>query len=429
MKNRVSGISELPDSEKIDPDYADPKTITALKEIRLTAVLSSLRRSPFWQTRYGLAQQPDRTSLEELRQVPLTYKSDLRQQTHLDHIIVPQNEVIFYFSSSGTTGDPTVYTWSNGDDEVLNIAVQRAMQRVNMTKDDTVLMIAPMGLPIMWYCMMKQAQQTGAALLPVGLTSPDRIVSLLERFPVTIMISVPGTFLALQEYCLLNNLTISRKLKHLQCGGSYLTTAVRTRLESYFTCPVYDFYGLSELFGPIAGECEQQDGMHLLHDYLILELMNVDGEQTLTEPQSGVAVFTPLWHKSTPFLRYWSDDFLALDTAPCSCGRTSPRIKFLGRVADMTILNGKRIFGGDIENLLLKHEAVGSEFCCEILESATKVRARVSIEEFPQREAPVTTIAEELEDLLGMECHINVVPVGLLPRSNKKPCRIVKTRA
>jgi len=73
----------------------------------LNQILEHCRTAPFYKYRI-----PDRplNSLEEFKEIPLTTKEELRENSPFGLICVPQKELYQYHESFGTSGIP-VSTW------------------------------------------------------------------------------------------------------------------------------------------------------------------------------------------------------------------------------------------------------------------------------------------------------------------------------
>jgi phenylacetate-CoA ligase len=71
-------------------------------------------------------------------------------------------------------------------------------------------------------------------------------------------------------------------------------------------------------------------------------------------PPGGVGelVVTNLWAEAFPYLRYRMGDIVTYENDPCPCGRTSMRMKVLGRLPWSVRVGGVRIFHGEVENVL-----------------------------------------------------------------------------
>ena len=59
---------------------------------------------------------------------------------------------------------------------------------------------------------------------------------------------------------------------------------------------------------------------------------------------TGELVLTHLQHRAAPLLRFRTRDHVRINTSPCGCGRTSPRVRCLGRTDDMLIVRGVNLF-------------------------------------------------------------------------------------
>ena len=55
-------------------------------------------------------------------------------------------------------------------------------------------------------------------------------------------------------------------------------------------------------------------------------------------------MWTHLQRQASPLLRYRSSDLAAVWTAPCACGRTSPRIRIGGRRDDMLRVQAVNVY-------------------------------------------------------------------------------------
>ncbi len=53
-------------------------------------------------------------------------------------------------------------------------------------------------------------------------------------------------------------------------GGSIPET--RTRIEDLWGASVYDYYGLSDIFGSCAGMCQEKDGLYWAEDHILVEV-------------------------------------------------------------------------------------------------------------------------------------------------------------
>ncbi|SFF70061.1 phenylacetate-CoA ligase [Duganella sp. CF458] len=109
----------------------------------------------------------------------------------------------------------------------------------------------------------------------------------------------------------------------------------REQIERVFGCPVANGYGGRDS-GFIAHQCPAGK-LHITSEDIVIEVLDPEGRQ-LPPGESGEIVVTHLQSGDFPFIRYRTGDVGALDTAPCSCGRTLPVLKEIhGRTTDFLI--------------------------------------------------------------------------------------------
>ena len=116
-----------------------------------------------------------------------------------------------------------------------------------------------------------------------------------------------------------------------------LTPPERTVIAEAFGAPVFDRYATREV-GTIAHECEAHDGLHLVMENNIVEIVGPDGEPRREPGEEGEILITSLRNLATPLVRYRLNDVARLGRDGCSCGRQSVRLNsVLGRTSDLIV--------------------------------------------------------------------------------------------
>jgi phenylacetate-CoA ligase len=111
-----------------------------------------------------------------------------------------------------------------------------------------------------------------------------------------------------------------------------LTIGLKKELESFYNCPVIDWYSANET-GPIGYTCSENRGFHILPHDIFVEILDVKGNP-LPEGKIGEITFTGGRNPFLPLLRYRTGDFAALERKACKCGDPMPRlIHFAGRAS------------------------------------------------------------------------------------------------
>jgi len=146
--------------------------------------------------------------------------------------------------------------------------------------------------------------------------------------------------------------------KAIQTSAEVLSPDARQLIESTFGCPVFDRYGCREM-GNIAHECEQHEGLHILAENNLVEL--VDDNGGAVQPGGiGRVVVTNFNNYAMPFIRYETGDLAEYSKQNCRCGRGLPLINSIqGRVSDViTSPSGKLLHGEFFSHLFYKIDGI-----------------------------------------------------------------------
>ena len=139
----------------------------------------------------------------------------------------------------------------------------------------------------------------------------------------------------------------------------------------------------------------------------MIEIVDPKTGEPIPNGKPGVAVYTTLWEKGFPLLRYWTNDLMIRKSEVCSCGSTLPRIFYLGRLDDCYFINNQYVFPEEIENILFRYGYIG-EYCVERHRDTFLVKT----EGIQTKASP--TLIKEAEQLFQSETRVEVVTPGSL---------------
>jgi phenylacetate-CoA ligase len=147
--------------------------------------------------------------------------------------------------------------------------------------------------------------------------------------------------------------------KSIVVGAEKLHPFQRELIEKVFGAPVFETYGSRE-FMLMGSECERHCGLHLTQEYLLVEVVDEDGQPTPAGEEGNVVV-TDLYNYGMPFVRYKNGDRAIAGFEQCGCGRGLPLLKQVtGRVVDFVQTpDGRRITGLFFPHLLKDFAGVG----------------------------------------------------------------------
>ncbi|MPM58109.1 Phenylacetate-coenzyme A ligase [bioreactor metagenome] len=116
----------------------------------------------------------------------------------------------------------------------------------------------------------------------------------------------------------------------LVCEAQHCPNELRNELAEKFQHPVYTLYGCPDIMClGIAGDCYQQEGLHIQEDHFYPEIINPVTSMVVADHQPGELVLTTLSREATPLIRYRTGATAILTHERCKCGRTSARITFI----------------------------------------------------------------------------------------------------
>ena len=157
-----------------------------------------------------------------------------------------------------------------------------------------------------------------------------------------------------------------------------------------------------------------------------------DKKNPLPDGEVGELVLTTLRKQGAPLIRYRTHDLTRIIPGDCACGLAHPRIDTLtGRTDDMFKVKGCNIFPAQVEEVISITDGASSEYQVMIENISGKDVLTVLFETALQNEAKERA-EQELAMIFKAKCGCTPdakgVPMGELPRSEKKTKRIFDSR-
>ena len=376
----------------------------------------------------------DVTSQEAFEELPFSSKDDLRNAYPLGIQAVPDEEVVRIHSSSGTTGKPVIipYTAKDVDDWATMFA--RCYETAGVTKKDRVHITPGYGLWTAGIGFQAGAEKLGAMVIPMGPGNTDKQLQMMMDLKSTVLTATSSYALLLAEEIDKRGLKDKIYLKKGVFGSERWSEKKRKYIKEKLGIELYDIYGLTEIYGPGIGiSCDAQNGMHYWDDYVYIEIIDPKTGKTLPDGEEGEIVITTLVKEGAPLIRFRTHDISRIIPGECPCGRKHPRLDIIkGRSDDMFKVHGVNMFPSQVEELLALVDGVPSEYTINIAhdEPANKDIMLVTVEAEGRVDFEQTGrhIRDLFKSRIGVTPKITVVPVGTLPRSEKKTQRVIDHR-
>lgn len=373
-------------------------------------------------------------SQEEFEKLPFSSKADLRNAYPLGIQAVPDEEVVRIHSSSGTTGKPVIipYTAKDVDDWATMFA--RCYEMAGITKKDRIQITPGYGLWTAGIGFQAGCEKLGAMAIPTGPGNTDKQIQMMIDLKSTVLTATSSYALLLAEEINRRGIRDRIHLKKGVFGSERWSDKMRAHIHKELGVELYDIYGLTEIYGPGIGiNCSYDTGMHYWDDYVYIEIIDPKTGETLPDGEEGEVVITTLVKEGAPLIRFRTHDMSRIIPGECPCGSKFPRLDVIkGRSDDMFKVHGVNMFPSQVEEILGLVDGVSSEYKIDIAhdEEINKdvILVTVEAEGRVNFERTAATIRELFKSRMSVTPKVTVVPVGTLPRTEKKAKRVFDHR-
>jgi phenylacetate-CoA ligase len=392
-----------------------------------------LERSPFYREKLG---RDAGGGLDEIAVLPLTDKHELRATVTPDnpvgaHLCASPPEIVRVYSTSGTTGTPSYIPLTRGDLDNWVAGSARSYAASGVVPGQRVITTYGAG-PFVAGAALAALESIGLCHVPLGAGNTDRLARAVELLRPEVVALTPSYAAYLVEWAAehgfdLPGSSVERLLVAGEPGGG--EPAFRARLEEGWGARVTEAMGIGDIGPSLWGECERQEGMHLgARGFVHPELVEPDSG-TPVEPRDGATgelVLTHLRHRAAPLLRFRTRDHVQIWTSPCACGRTTPRVRCIGRTDDMLIVRGVNVFPSAVRevvagfapsvsgHILVRPQAAGVKQEPPLPVSVELARGATAEERLAE------SIRDRLRSVLVVQTRVELVPWGTLQRSEYK---------
>ena len=401
-----------------------------------------VERVPFYRRRLGEAgirSGADIRTLDDIRHIPFTTKDDLREN-YLDGLLaVPKGEIARIHASSGTTGKPTMGFYTRRDLDTWAELSARMLAQGGVTPEDVLQVSVSYGLFTGAFGIHGGAEKLGCTIVPASAGNTHKQLLMLRDCGVTALIATPSYAAYLSDLIAhSDDSSETYSLRRVLFGAERTTDSMRRAVERNLNCFTADNYGLTEFFGPgVSGECEAQAGMHIAEDVFYPEIIEPETGVPLPDGEEGELVLTSLYREALPLLRYRTRDLTSITHEPCSCGRTSCRMRApKARTDDMFVFKGVNIFPSEIERAMYAVEELSPYYRIILTRAGYQDSAKLRVElrqplsSFSERELAQIEekLTARLREAAGVKLGIELLDPDTLERFTGKAKRVEDLR-
>ncbi len=432
-------------------DCASRDELRAIQNAKLAALTPFLyENSAFYRRRFDrLGLLPtDIQTVDDLPKWPVVDKTEMMDDakanppfgtytTHDDALWATRGWMMF--SSSGSTGLPRVFRYSQLDRELWAWANARALHAFGIRPSDSMLICAGYGPHVFAWGVQFALATMGVACIPGGGMTGEARTMLVDRFKPTVLTCTPSYALHLGRVMAERGIDPAKSsVRTILVGGEPAAgvAGTRERLEALWNARLVEFYGCTEVSPHCGGySCPASDRgpgpvtTHLMEDVQIWELVDAESKQSVGEGARGLTVCTSLNSESSPQLRFLVGDYSVFTSDTCECGRTHVRAvgAFAGRADELINVRGVKMYPVQLEEAVRAVPGLGDEYEIVLATNVDGLDVMTARVEHTDRSVG-EQVAREIRTRCEVRCDVEVLAPGTLPKTEFKARRIRDTR-
>jgi phenylacetate-CoA ligase len=425
-------------TDKLFPELK--MSLDELRALQLTRLKQSIAHAYANQAPYRAkcdaagVRPEDLKTLEDLRRFPFTAKSDLRDAYPYGMFAIPREKCVRVHASSGTTGRPTVVGYSAKDIATWAEVMARSLYAGGTRPGDIIHNAYGYGLFTGGLGAHYGGERLGCTVVPMSGGFGERQVQLIREFGARVVLMTPSYMLALADEFERQGIDPRQTAMRIGIfGAEPWTEGMRAEIERRTGIDAVDIYGLSEVMGPgVACEfIETKDGPTIWEDHFYPEVVDPESGAPVADGEPGELVFTSLTKEAMPVIRYRTRDLTQLAKGSASIMRRMAKIT--GRSDDMLIVRGVNLFPSQVEEQILRDEALSGHYVIELTRTGAlddllvRVEARAVLDGAAAGRSR-EELAQRLKGMCGLSAEIEIAAPGGVERSMGKARRVIDKR-
>lgn len=213
----------------------------------------------------GIACGEDIKTLDDVRRLPFSDVTDLRDGYPLPLLCVEPSEVVRVHASSGTTGKRKILAYTQKDVDTFALQMARCYELAGLTTEDRMQIAVGYGLWTAGAGFQLGSERFGALTIPVGPGNIDMQLQLLVDLQTTCIGCTSSMALLLAEEVERHNLRDKIALKKIIFGSEPHSLKMRQSFTEKLGLEAsYDIAGMTEMYGPGTGPELRGRGRHPL---------------------------------------------------------------------------------------------------------------------------------------------------------------------
>lgn len=423
--------------------------LRARQEAQFRSLMAFAWKVPFYHRLWGAAgiEAGDVNGLDDLPKLPTYSKSDLMESVEAYPPIgdfhgmnawpAGQRPPLIFHTTSGTTGRPQPLLWGPKGREVQNILLARAYHLQGLTEQDVIHSVYGFGLVNGGHYIREAIQHwIGAQVLTAGTGAETRSaqqVRMIRDFGVTAIVGFGDYIRHLADVAVQEGIEPGKDTRVRMISGHIGSDDAADLAARWGVENVFDWYGVGDT-GLIAGQGPDRDGMHIMEDAQLVELLDPESQEPVANGDVGGLVCTCLYKDDIfPVIRFETHDLTQILPGENALGLPFRRMAgHLGRADNMVKLRGINVYPQGIGALLSSQFAeTNGEYVCLVSETGGRTELTVQVEVSSAGEGLGSAMTDLLKERLGLQIDVVTVSPGETAaltqlEARQKPLRLVR---
>lgn len=402
--------------------------IEAIHRARLPIAVERAKQSPYLKSRLADIDPAKALDPDVWQQIPILTKDELRtippDRFYDDFCIGNRSDVVEYWRSGGSTGQPLFYPRSAEDLIGGAEGFRRFWPASGCTADDLVHISFPLGIHPVGHLYGRTAESMGLGTVWCGSgnNTPSEIqLELIRTLKPTVWAGMASYGLQLAQLAERKGFDLANSsVKKIMTAAEPVSAGKREKIERLWGAELYDQFGTTESTA-LATESHLHNGMHFWDDLTYFEVVDEETYEPVGVGETGILIMTPLWNNTiTPFLRWNTGDIVTLIGAVAEAGDLAPYpvIKHAARTAGFFKVRGVNINQGDMEDFMHRQTDIG-DFLVEAIETDALDALRVSVETRGGADAAATgdRLSASIRETFEITPEIEILEAGTLEKA------------
>jgi phenylacetate-CoA ligase len=363
----------------------------------------------------------DIEGLDDLQELPTFTKDDLRDYREetgdfwCGALCVPESQLEIAHHSTGTSGKPNFYGLTENDISSLRETFARQVYAWGLRRGDKINVHGK----VMWhgykFGFVEGCQEVGTVPVMTAQTGHD----VDDLFGDLSEADLDGVFVYSaeieKEYADENDIDPAEVFPNARIVASAVDASTpKIQLwEELWDATFKNAYASGDQYWTTIPCPHDEKYYHVPEDQFIFEVLDPETKEPVEPGEYGLLYVTNLRDEANPYIRYGMEDLVDYKISPCECGRTTMRVRPLGRLSWCVDIIGRDqpVTSIEVEEIVWSYEELyGTNY--QLVETNPDeqevLRVRIAIQHEPDI-GTIESLESDLEAEFGIPSEISIV--------------------